>query len=65
MNAATHGGAEAMKSIREMDPAIFEPTFQMNVKSPFLMTKAALPHLEKTKGAIVYLSSLTGTDSTL
>ncbi len=54
-----------MKSIREMDPAIFEPTFQMNVKSPFLMTKAALPHLEKTKGAIVYLSSLTGTDSTL
>ena len=60
MNAAGHGGEGAHKSIREMDPALFEPTFALNVKSPFLMTQAALPHLEKTKGAIVFMGSLTG-----
>jgi meso-butanediol dehydrogenase/(S,S)-butanediol dehydrogenase/diacetyl reductase len=59
-NAASHGGPEAHESVRNMDPDLFETTFRMNVKSPFLMTKTALPHLEKTKGSIVYISSLTG-----
>ena len=63
VNAAGHGGEGAHKSVREMEPDLYEETFRLNVKSPFLMTKAALPHLEKTKGAIVFMGSLTGTRS--
>lgn len=51
--------------------AIFEPIDQIslddwnrqigiNVNGPFLVTKAALPHLEAAKGAIVNVSSVSG-----
>ncbi|MEO1205471.1 MAG: SDR family oxidoreductase [Pseudomonadota bacterium] len=51
--------------------AIFEPIDEIsledwnrqigiNVNGPFLVTKAALPHLEKAKGAIVNVSSVSG-----
>merc|ERR1719188_926389 len=39
VNAAGHGGDGAHKSVREMEPDLFEETFRLNVKSPFLMTK--------------------------
>ena len=34
--------------------------FNVLVRSVFMMTKAAIPHLEKTKGNIVNMSSLSG-----
>ena len=34
--------------------------FNVLVRSVFMMTKAATPHLEKTKGAIINMSSLAG-----
>ncbi len=53
-------GPGNLKSVREMDISEFDFNFKINFKSCFVMTKAALPHLEKTKGSIVYVSSLTG-----
>ena len=35
-------------------------TFNINYFCPVVMTKEALPHLEKTKGNIVYVSSTLG-----
>jgi len=36
---------------------------QTNVTSAFLMTQQAVPHLEKSKGSVVNVSSLSGTNS--
>jgi NAD(P)-dependent dehydrogenase (short-subunit alcohol dehydrogenase family) len=38
----------------------FDRTFRSNVRSAFLMTKFALPHLRKTRGNIVYTGSEAG-----
>ena len=38
----------------------FIVTFNLNFFCPVVMTKEALPHLEKTKGNIVYVSSILG-----
>lgn len=39
---------------------LFDRTMQMNVRSAFLMTKFALPHLQKTQGCIVSAGSEAG-----
>ncbi len=38
----------------------FQQTFDLNFMSAVATTKEALPHLEATKGNIVYIASLTG-----
>ena len=38
----------------------FIVTFNLNFFCPVVMTKEALPHLERTKGNIVYVSSILG-----
>jgi len=38
----------------------YDRQMNVNTRSPFLMTKLALPHLLKTKGNIVNISSVTG-----
>lgn len=55
------GGMVARKTTAEMDEAFFDQVMTLNLKSAWLVTKAALPHL-KAGSAIVTLSSLAGRD---
>jgi 3-oxoacyl-[acyl-carrier protein] reductase len=55
------GGLVARKKIEEMDEAFWDEVIALNLKSVFLVTKAALPHIPDG-GAIVNLSSLAARD---
>ncbi|MGF7154303.1 SDR family NAD(P)-dependent oxidoreductase [Novosphingobium gossypii] len=55
------GGMVARKTLAEMDEAFFDHVMDLNLKSAFLVTKAALPHLSKGS-AIVNVASLAGRD---
>ncbi len=50
-------------TVLEMSEADWNATLQVNLTAPFLLTKAALPHLAKTKGAIVNVGSIEGLGS--
>lgn len=41
----------------------WDKTIQLNLTAPFLLTKHAMPHLVKTKGAIINISSIEGLGS--
>lgn len=47
-------------NIETMPTAHFEDEFATNVRSAFLGTRAALPHLKKSKGCIVNVGSVAG-----
>lgn len=55
------GGMIARKTLAEMDEAFFDEVMTLNLKSVFLVTKAALPHLSKGS-AIINVSSMAGRD---
>jgi 3-oxoacyl-[acyl-carrier protein] reductase len=55
------GGMVARKTLAEMDEAFFDQVMELNLKSAFLVTKAALPKLVKGS-AIVNVASLAGRD---
>lgn len=55
------GGLIARKRMEEMDDAFWDRVFQLNVRSVFAMTQAALP-LMSDGGAIVNVSSQAGRD---
>jgi len=55
------GGLIARKTILEMDEAHWDAVIDLNLKSVFLVTKAALPHMNDG-GAIVNFSSQAGRD---
>jgi 3-oxoacyl-[acyl-carrier protein] reductase len=55
------GGLVARKKLEEMDEAFWDTVIALNLKSVFLVTQAALPHLADG-GAIVNLSSLAARD---
>lgn len=55
------GGMVARKTLADMDEAFFDQVMNLNLKSAFLVTKAALPKLSKG-AAIVNVSSLAGRD---
>ena len=55
------GGLIARKKIDEMDEAFWDRVIELNLKSAFLMTKAALPWMSDG-GAIVNISSQAGRD---
>ena len=55
------GGLIARKKLEEMDEAFWDHVIALNLKSVFLVTQAALPHLNDG-GAIVNLSSLAARD---
>jgi 3-oxoacyl-[acyl-carrier protein] reductase len=55
------GGIVARKKIEQMDEAFWDEVLALNLKSVFLVTKAALPHLAEGS-AIVNLSSLAARD---
>jgi len=55
------GGMVARKTLADMDEAFFDTVMDLNFKSAFLVTRAALPYLAKGS-AIVNLSSLAARD---
>lgn len=55
------GGMVARKTLAEMDEAFFDTVMDLNLKSAFLVTKAALPHLG-AGAAIVNIASQAGRD---
>ncbi|TRY75523.1 hypothetical protein TCAL_15566 [Tigriopus californicus] len=57
------GGGSGAAKVRDKCVSDFRHTLDLNVIAPFLITKAALPHLEKTKGNILYVSSIAGTQT--
>jgi len=55
------GGMIARKTIAEMDEAFFDTVMDLNLKSAYLVTKAALPYIP-SGGSIVNIASLAGRD---
>ena len=55
------GGLVARKKMEEMDEAFWDSVIALNLKSVFVVTKAALPHMADG-GAIVNLASLAARD---
>lgn len=55
------GGLVARKTMPEMDEAFWDGVMALNLKSVFLMSRAALPHMAEG-GSIVNLSSLAARD---
>ncbi len=53
------GGAKTATA-REIDESLLKDTLDLNLVSNVLLTKHALPHLEKTKGNIAFISSVAG-----
>ena len=47
----------------DMSLADFERTIAVNLVTPFMLIKSALPHLRKTKGSIVNIGSIEGLGS--
>ena len=48
-------------NLEEQTSEDLDSIFAVNLKAPILITKAALPHLKKTRGAIVNVSSIAST----
>jgi len=48
------------KTIEEADPEYYDEIFTINVRSAFLVSKAALPHLKLTNGNIINVGSVAG-----
>lgn len=55
------GGMVARKTLGDMDEAFFDQVMDLNLKSAFLVTKAALPHLGEG-AAIINIASQAGRD---
>ena len=51
-------GAISIVALAEADAQWWRRTFETNVMGASLITKAALPHLQESKGSAVYLSSV-------
>lgn len=46
--------------IETVSPSVMTYIYQVNSIAPLMLTKMALPHLKKTKGSVVFISSLAG-----
>jgi len=55
-----NAGATRAKNIDTCEIDDLDWCYNVLVRSVFMMSKAAIPHLEKTKGAIINMSSLAG-----
>ena len=56
-----NAGSGGLGRITQIDPASWHAQFAANVDSVFYACRAAIPHLAKTKGSIVNISSVSGT----
>lgn len=59
-NAGGFGSDSTPTHIRDFSVDTFRSVLDLNLVGPFVLTKHALPHLEKTKGNILYVSSVGG-----
>ncbi|ESN90516.1 hypothetical protein HELRODRAFT_70909, partial [Helobdella robusta] len=50
----------SMGNIFETDEKSWDKIFEINLKSSFLLCQEVLPHLQKSKGSIVFVSSIGG-----
>jgi len=50
-------GAAALKTVRELTLEEFNLPLKVDLAGSFLLSKYSLPHLEKTKGNLVFISS--------
>ena len=55
-----NAGIGFRKAIRDINPEEYDQRMNVHVKTPMFLTKHALPHLEKTKGNVVFISSIIG-----
>ena len=55
-----NAGISTEGSIEESHPATFRRSFEVNVLGVIYPAKAAIPHLKKTKGSIVFTGSVAG-----
>lgn len=53
-----NGGMSAFGDLRDTSPEVIEQILDSNLKGSLLMAHFAIPHLEKTKGSIEFISSL-------
>lgn len=58
-----NAGVMQEATVEEMDLAAWERTLRVNLTAPFLLSKAALPHLRKARGSIVNVGSIEGLGS--
>ncbi len=54
-------GAISVVALKEADADWWRRTFEINVMGAALVTRAALPHLQESRGTAVYLSSVSST----
>jgi len=58
INNAGMGGART--PLVDFDMDVLTAVLNLNVVSPAAVTKAAIPHLRKTKGSLVFIASIIG-----
>ena len=56
-----NAGATRVRNVDNCEIEDLDWCYNVLVRSVFMMSKAAIPHLEKSKGAIINMSSLAGT----
>lgn len=52
-------GVLKIEPISEVTPQSWDLIYAVNVRAPFFLTKAAMPHLIESNGAVVFISSAT------
>ncbi len=55
-----NAGISMEGSFEELAPEVFQKLFDVNVMGSIFPTKAALPHLKKTKGSVIFIGSAAG-----
>ncbi|NJN42699.1 MAG: SDR family oxidoreductase [Flammeovirgaceae bacterium] len=55
-----NAGMSMRGMVEDVTPAVMNSIFQINALGPFMLSQMALPHIKKTKGSIVFISSLAG-----
>lgn len=55
-----NAGIQKLSPIEAMTVAVWDEVMSVNTRGPFLCVKYALPHLKKTKGSILNMSSIGG-----
>lgn len=55
-----NAGISMEGSLEELSPEVFRKLIEINYLGSIFPTKAALPHLKKTKGSIIFIGSVAG-----
>ena len=58
-----NAGMMSESSVEDTSIELWDRTMAINLRAPFILTKLAIPHLRKTRGAIVNVGSIEGLGS--